>query len=240
MFALVATVATSHAMTVRHGFYLGNDLGVNVEVSGKHQDFTTFNGTNPEAIGVKNATITNGRISNITSVGYNFRYTSKVGFGYEAGLYYTKMNLREQYSALIGDDGKPFTVQTPTGTKAIVIDSPKSYLATVDVYLGGLYTFAADNGLSPYIGLGWTKVNGDWHNSYYSGMPGGAGYGQSGKTGVDGHSINIKLGVNFGEHYNLELEHAKYKIHANSFRSFNINGLDADIDRTALNFIVSL
>jgi hypothetical protein len=45
--------------------------------------------------------------------------------------------------------------------------------------------------------------------------------------------------INFNENYNLELEHAKHKIHADSFRSFDINGLDAKFNRTSVNLIVN-
>jgi hypothetical protein len=32
-----------------------------------------------------------------------------------------------------------------------------------------------------------------------------------GKTKVNGHYISAKVGINFNENYNLELEHAKHK-----------------------------
>jgi hypothetical protein len=84
----------------------------------KHQDFALFNGTNPEVITAKNATSNDGKISSIQSVGYNLRYTPKVGFGYEAGLYFTKIKMPRQNAALKHSDGSPFTKQTATGAEA--------------------------------------------------------------------------------------------------------------------------
>ncbi len=235
---LMFTVA-SQAMTLKHGVYLSQNLGVSADISGKHQDFALFNGTNPEVITAKNATSNDGKISSIQSVGYNLRYTPKVGFGYEAGLYFTKIKMPRQNAALKHSDGSPFIKQTATGAEAIVVDSPKSYMSTTDIYLGGLYNFAKIEGATPYLGLGYARIKGKWHNSYYSGMPGGAGYGESGKTNVDGYLISVKAGMSFSKYYNLELEHAKHKIHADAFRSFNINGSDAEINRNSINLIVN-
>jgi hypothetical protein len=51
---------------------------------------------------------------------------------------------------------------------------------------------------------------------------------------------NIQLGTpKKSSDYNLEFEHAKHKIHADSFRSFDINGLDAKFNRTSVNLIVN-
>jgi hypothetical protein len=65
-------------------------------------------------------------------------------------------------------------------------------MSTTDIYLGGLYNCAKIEGAAPYLGLGYARIKGKWHNSYYSGMPGGAGYGESGKTTVDGYLISVK------------------------------------------------
>jgi hypothetical protein len=94
--------------------------------------------------------------------------------------------------------------------------------------------------LKESVGLGYAKVKGNWYKSYWRGYPGlgdsdeVSGYGQKGKTKVNGHYISAKVGINFNENYNLELEHAKHKIHADSFRSFDINGLDAKFNRTSV------
>jgi hypothetical protein len=56
----------------------------------------------------------------------------------------------------------------------------------------------------------------DWHTSSHE----VSGYGQRGKTKVNGHYISAKVGINFNENYNLELEHAKHKIHADSFTNW--------------------
>jgi len=241
---LIAAQAQAE-MTLKHGIYLSESLGdIKADISGKHQDFGRFNGTNPSDITEKNATIYNGKISNARSFGYNLRYVPKVGFGYELGLYLTKMKMPTQGAALIHDNGDAFKELTPTGPKDIVVDSPSSYIKTTDLYLGGLYNFATIDKLTPYVGLGYAKVKGDWYNSYYRGTPRTASnpdpdYGKKGKTKIDGHYISVKVGINFNEHYNLELEHAKHKLHADSFRSFNINGSDSKFNRTSLNFIYS-
>jgi hypothetical protein len=60
-----------------------------------------------------------------------------------------------------------------------------------------------------------------------------SGYGQRGKTKVNGHYIGAKVGINFNENYNLELEHAKHKIHADSIRfipiAFNLGITQSNI-----------
>lgn len=228
-------------MTLKHGIYLSESLGnIQADISGKHQDFERFVRTNPEAITEENATVYDGKISDARSFGYNLRYVPKVGFGYELGLYLTKMKMPTQDAALIHDNGDAFKQFTATGAQvAIVVDSPSSYIKTTDLYLGGLYNFATVDNMMPYVGFGYAKVKGDWYNSYYRGTPGDPEYGTKGKTKVDGHYISVKVGLNFNEHYNLELEHAKHKLEADSFRSFNINGSDAEFNRTSLNLIYS-
>ncbi len=227
-------------MQIKHGFYLSESLGnVSADISGKHQDFAKFIGDNPEDITEENATIYDARISNIRSFGYNLRYIPEVGFGYEFGIYSTKIKSPQQNAALIHDDGSPFKQNTATGPIDVVVNSPSSYIKTIDVYIGGLYNFAKINqNYTPYVGAGYARVSGDWYNSYYRGTPGyDPRYGTEGKTKVDGNYISLKVGMNFNEHYNLELEHAKHKLHADSFRSFNINGSDLKFSRTSLNFI---
>jgi hypothetical protein len=87
-----------------------------------------------------NATIYDGEISNARSFSYNLRYTPKVGFGYELGLYLTKLKMPTQKAALIRDDGSAF--KNATGAD-VIVDSPSSYIKTTDLYLGGLYNFKA-------------------------------------------------------------------------------------------------
>ncbi|CAC9519146.1 hypothetical protein [uncultured Gammaproteobacteria bacterium] len=240
IFLIVAISQVQAKMTLKHGVYLSQSIGsIDADISGKHQNFSDFVGNNPDAITEKNATVYDGKISDARSVGYNLRYTPKVGFGYELGLYFTKIKMPTQDAALIHDDGSAFKKNTTAGPVDVVVSSPSSYMQTTDLYLGGLYNFTAINKSTPYIGLGYAKIKGNWHKSYYSGTPGGADYGTKGKTKVDGHYISAKVGINFNENYNLELEHAKHKIHANAFRSFNINGSDAKFNRTSVNLIVN-
>ncbi|CAC9434897.1 hypothetical protein BHECKSOX2_545 [Bathymodiolus heckerae thiotrophic gill symbiont] len=239
---LIATTAQVQAeMTLKHGFYLSKSAGsIDADISGKHQDFSAFTGTNPEDITEKNARIYDGKISNARSFGYNLRYTPKVGFGYELGLYFTKIKMPTQNAALIHDDGSAFKAFAPNGNIIdVVVKSPSSHITTTDLYLGGLYNFTTVDKITPYVGLGYAKVKGNWHQSYYRGTPGGVGYGQSGKTKIDGHYVSAKAGVNFKENYNLELEHAKHKLHADAFRSFNINGSDSEFNRTSVNLIIN-
>ncbi|SMN02188.1 hypothetical protein SPONN_561 [uncultured Candidatus Thioglobus sp.] len=229
-------------MQLKHGFYLSESLGnSSADVSGMHQDFAAFIGTNPQAITEENATIYNGEISSVRSFGYNLRYVPEVGFGYEFGAYSSKIKIPQQDAALIHDDGTAFRANTVSGPVDVVVNSPSSYIKTIDLYVGGLYNFAKiTDSYAPYIGAGYAKVKGDWHNSYYRGTPGDdPRYGTEGKTKVDGRYISFKTGMNFNDHYNLELERAKYKLHGDSFRSFNINGADAEFSRTSLNFIYS-
>ncbi len=235
---LIASQAQAQ-MTLKHGFYLSESLGdTKADIKGKHQDFVNFTGTNPQDITEENATIYDAEISSIRSFGYNLRYTPEVGFGYEFGIYSTKTKSPRQDVALIHDDGSAFKQNTLSGPVDVVVDSPSSYLKTIDVYIGGLYNFPKINkDYMPYIGAGYAKVKGDWHKSYYSGIPNDPEYGTKGKTKIDGHYISAKMGVNFNKNYNLELEHAKHKIHADAFRSLNINGSDAEFSRTSLNFI---
>ncbi|VVH64645.1 hypothetical protein BSPLISOX_2573, partial [uncultured Gammaproteobacteria bacterium] len=241
IFLMVAISQVQAQMTLKHGFYLSQSVGnIDADISGKHQDFAAFTGSNFGAITEKNATIYDGKISNSRSFGYNLRYTPKVGFGYELGLYLTKLKMPTQDAALIHDDGSAFTKNTLTGQVDVVVPSPSSYMKTTDLYLGGLYNFKAVGDIAPYVGLGYAKVKGNWYKSYYRGTPGpDANYGMKGKTKVNGHYISAKVGINFNENYNLELEHAKHKIHADAFRSFNINGLDAKFNRTSVNLIVN-
>lgn len=224
----------------KHGIYLSQSIGnIDADISGKHQDFSAFTGTNPQDITEENANIYNGQVSNYRSFGYNLRHTPKIGFGYEVGIYLTKIKLPTQQAALIHDDGIGFKQNTPSGPVDVVVDSPSSYIKTFDIYIGGLYNFAKiAQTYTPYIGAGYAKTKGDWFNSYYSGTPGNdPRYGTEGKTNINGNYISFKVGANFMEHYNIELEHAKHKFHADSFRSFNINGSDANFNRNTLNFI---
>ncbi|CAB5502369.1 hypothetical protein THERMOT_1600 [Bathymodiolus thermophilus thioautotrophic gill symbiont] len=236
-------------MTLKHGFYLSSSVGsLKADISGKHNDYST--GINPIS---KNATVHDGKISNARSFGYNLRYAPKVGFGYEVGLYFTKIKMPTQNAALMTDDGG--YIQTyefekgnpvPIGLKDAVIDSPSSYMSTTDLYLGGLYNFKVIDKvmpdtifdkIMPYVGLGYAKVKGDWYKSYFSGSANDPAYGTKGKTSIDGHYLSAKAGINFNENYNVEIEHAKHKFHADAFRSFNINGSDAEFSRTSINFI---
>ncbi len=222
----------------KHGVYLSHSLGdIKADISGKHQDFSGFNG-DPASITEKNANIYNGKISSYRSLGYNLRYMPKVGFGYELGVYRTKIAMPKQLAALMHDDGTAFKKPTLSGLVDVVVDSPSSYLETTDIYAGGLYNFAAIKQMyNPYVGLGYAKVKGDWYNSYYSGTSGDPEYGTKDKTGVNGSYISAKAGVNFMQHYNLELEYAKHKFYAQSFRSFNINGSNSSFNRISINFI---
>lgn len=223
----------------KHGLYLSQSLNnISSDISGKHQDFANFIGTNPQAITEENANVS-GEISDYRSFGYNLRYAPEVGFGYEFGIYSTKIKIPTQDAALIHNDGTAFRVNTPAGARDLVVDSPSSYIKTIDIYLGGLYNFPKiKQAYIPYIGAGYAKTKGDWHNSYYRGTPGAdPRYGTEGKTDVSGNYISFKAGVNFLTQYNLELEFAKHKFHADSFRSFNINGSDAEFERTSLNFV---
>jgi hypothetical protein len=57
--------------------------------------------------------------------------------------------------------------------------------------------------IAPYVGLGYAKVKGNWHKSYYRGTPGpDANYGMKGKTKVNGRYISAKVGINFKSHPN--------------------------------------
>ena len=255
IFLMVAISQVQAQMTLKHGFYLSQSVGnIDADMSGQHKDLATYQGKDANSnvggplyanLDSVNATIYDGEISNARSFGYNLRYTPKVGFGYELGLYLTKLKMPTQDAALIHDDGSAFTKNTLTGQVDVVVPSPSSYMKTTDLYLGGLYNFKAVGDITPYVGLGYAKVKGNWYKSYWRGYPGlgdsdeVSGYGQRGKTKVNGHYIGAKVGINFNENYNLELEHAKHKIHADSFRSFDINGLDAKFNRTSVNLIVN-
>ena len=246
---LIAAQAQAE-MTLKHGIYLSQSLSdIKADISGKHRNTATYQGKDLGGSGTPyanlptaNASIYDGKISNARSFGYNLRYAPKVGFGYELGLYFTKMKMPAQDVALIHDNGSAFQASG----KDLAPSQPSSYMKTTDLYLGGLYNFATIDKLTPYVGFGYAKVKGDWYKSSWRGYPSlpdtsdeAAGYGQSGKTKIDGHYISAKVGINFNEHYNLELEHAKHDLHADSFRSFDINGLDAEFDRTSLNLIYS-
>jgi len=251
---LIAAQAQAE-MTLKHGIYLSESLrGINADISGKHKDTAAYQGKDrvPQLGGslyanlpTANASIYDGKISSARSFGYNLRYAPKVGFGYELGFYLTKMKMPTQNATLIHDNGDAFRKLTETGPADLTVDSPSSYIQTTDLYLGGLYNFAAVDNIMPYVGLGYAKVKGDWYKSYWRGYPDVidsvevSGYGQKGKTKVDGHYISAKVGINFNKHYNLELEHARHDLHADSFRSFDINGLDAEFKRTSLNLIYS-
>ncbi len=68
----------------------------------------------------------------------------------------------------------------------------------------------------------------------------GAGiYGQSGSSNLDGTAISLKAGVHFNR-LSLELEHTKYDLHVDSFRSFEIDGGDFTVDKTMLNLIFKI
>ncbi len=111
-------------------------------------------------------------------------------------------------------------------------------MKSIDVYVGALCNFEKGaQSYTPYVGIGYAKVKGDLYKSYYSGVPSDPAYGTKGKTSIDGHYISLKAEVHFKAHYTLELEHAKHKLHADAFRSFNINGSDTEFSRTSLNFI---
>jgi hypothetical protein len=45
-------------------------------------------------------------------------------------------------------------------------------MKTTDLYLGGLYNFKAVGDITPYVGLGYAKVKGNWYKSYWRGYPG--------------------------------------------------------------------
>jgi hypothetical protein len=76
IFLMVAISQVQAQMTLKHGFYLSQSVGnIDADISGKHQDFAAFTGSNFGAITEKNATIYDGKISNSRSFGYNLRYT---------------------------------------------------------------------------------------------------------------------------------------------------------------------
>jgi hypothetical protein len=88
---------------------------------------------------------------------------------WELGLYLTKLKMPTQKAALIRDDGSAF--KNATGAD-VIVDSPSSYIKTTDLYLGGLYNFKAVGDITPYVGLGYAKVKGNWYKSYWRGYPG--------------------------------------------------------------------
>lgn len=212
--------------TLKHGLYIGiSAKSMNADVSGKHLD---KNGS------AQNATINNSKVSKVHSFGYNIRYMPKVGFGYESGLYFTQISAPSQNVTLMHDDGTAFK---DGSDQDYVVASPSSYLSTTDLYLGGLYNFAKINQVTPYVGVGYAKVKGNWYKSYYQRGGLESEYGTKGKTKINGHYISAKIGINFMNNYNIELEHAKHKINADAFRSFNINGSDVKFSRTSINLI---
>ncbi|WXT99633.1 MAG: hypothetical protein Ctma_0337 [Catillopecten margaritatus gill symbiont] len=240
VFLIAFQAQAQEEKTLKHGFYLSEGIGSinNADISGTHNDYENFTGSNFQDITQANATVHDGKISTARSLGYNLRYTPKVGFGYELGLYVTELRMPQQNAALIHDDGSAFKKNTATGPVNHEVDSPSSYIKTTDLYLGGLYNFAEVNKMTPYVGLGYAKVKGDWHRSYYN--PADLNnYGEKGKTKINGHYVSAKVGLIFKEKYSIELEHAKHKLHADAFRSFNINGSDAKFSRTSLNLIVN-
>ncbi len=97
-------------MNFKHGVYLSKSLDkITSDISGKHQDFAAFMGSNPNAITEENANIYDGKISDYSSFGYNFRYMPKIGLGYELGVYSTKIKIPKQMALLVHDNDSPFT-----------------------------------------------------------------------------------------------------------------------------------
>lgn len=103
-------------MEFKHGFYVSESLdNISSDISEKHQDFATYTGTNPQDITEENAIIYDGKISSMRSFGYNLRHVAEAGFGYELGIYSTKVKMPQQNVALIHDNGSAFRQNTQTG-----------------------------------------------------------------------------------------------------------------------------
>ncbi len=151
---MIAFSSMSYAMTMKHGIYLSHNLGMSADIEGKHQDFANYNGTNPQDIGAKEAKIHNGRMSSIRSIGYNFRATPVVGFGYEAGLYLMQIRMPRQNAALVDGDGNAFVVPTTDGNRDLIVDSPQSKISLTSICLGGLYNFPVVEKITPYLEAG--------------------------------------------------------------------------------------
>lgn len=240
LLAIIATIITFNTAAEgnKHGIYLSLSKTTKGDISGKHS--AQKNGMSADA----DATIKDGKLSAIKSFGYNFRSAPNRGLSYEFGIYSTKIKAPRQLTTLLGDDGNalihPLSGSSLPVNTQLAVDSPSSYIKSIDIYFGALYNLTKIEQFAPYIGIGFARVDGDWHQSFFNPDPAALGdpnYGQSGKTPVDGRYVSIKAGGSFAENYNIELEFAQYNLHADSFRSLNINGADVDFRRTSLNFI---
>ncbi len=222
----------------KHGFLVSSSVGDSTsDITGKHLDYGHFIGTNPEDITEENANILDALIERSTSFGYNLRYIPETGWGYEVGIYKTRIKSPRQEIALKHDDGSAFTQNTATGPVDIVVDSPSSEVETIDIYFGGLYIFTAVRGVSPYVGAGYAKTKGKWTKSYYSGVPGDPEYGTKGETDVDGSYRALKAGLNFHNGFSLEFVYSRHEFQADAFRSLNRNGAKVKHRKNAINLI---
>lgn len=212
--------------TFKHGFSVSTQIGdATGDVSGKHNNYDTYNGSNPEAITPSNATILDGIIEDSRSFGYNVRYIPKTGWGFEVDVSRRTTAFPKQQTALKHDDGSAF--KRHIGGDDLVVDSPASEIKTVDIYFGGIYRFTAVKNITPYIGAGYAKTKGVWTKSYYE--PGDdENYGTKGETDVKGSSTSFKIGLDLNNGFSLEWQQFNNKLKADSFRSFNIDGADAD------------
>lgn len=236
--ALAANTPLDHH--IRHGLFFSVAHEFDADISGKH-----LAGTNtPPYLAPRKATI-NGDVAGIKSVGYNIKYTPsrKLGLGVEFGVYYSNTEVPGQLATLKGRDGVVLT--HPLTRLPLIVPSPSSYMQTADFYMGALYSFpeftlfnSPYGKITPYVGAGYTRVLGRWHRSFYSdSMP--QDYGKKDSTAVNGYYTSGKIGIHFLQHISLEGEYAVHNLHADEFRSFNINGSNIEYDRFALNLIIN-
>lgn len=242
---------------IRHGLYLSISQGFDAEVSGKHLAYTPtppFYSAQTPFHSAQKAT-SNADVSGIKSVGYNIRYIPDMdlGLGVEFGVYYSNTHVPRQVASLKGSNGE--TLQTLVGfdpnTGAPIldplnVDSPSSYMQTADFYMGAFYSFpelsflnssALDIGFTPYVGAGYTRVLGRWNRSFYDAATHPQDYGKKDSTAVNGYYVSGKIGAQVFKHFSIEGEYAVYDLHADAFRSLNINGADIHYDRFSLSII---
>ena len=226
--ALFALPLSLSAAEAQHGIKIGYASGSESLVSGKHLNL--YKPFDPSTYRIEDTQAQGGEVNDMVSLGYSFRKPINDGpFSLDIGATMTDGFIAAQEVNLVSQEG-PFDVKS---------DQPDADIRMFELYLGGIYNFPESSGIRPYVGAGISLITGKANKTFYKLsdlLQGIDTYGQSGSSDLDGTALSVKAGINY-DRFAVELEVSQYDLHVDSFRSFEINGADLEIDKVMLSMI---
>ena len=229
-FLLIFVLQSADLAKLKHGIKLYFSSSYTGHIEGKHVAIISLSELTPVDSKV------DGEIDGDIFLGYNLQSTnffsfSRGFFDYDFHIGFKRQFTPKQTNQVRRADGLPTIASLPP------VDSPNSYIHTIDLYFGMIYTFPKLGKFYYYLGLGVHTMNGYWHRSYYNPDNSELDYGEKGKTKSSGYGLSMKGGIKLTRNWSIELEFGQYLQKADSFRSFNFNGLEMEYTSLGLSLI---